>query len=321
MKAEGTARLWFFFDVGDRIRVNDLTWPGGEGMRPAVETVPDPDTRVLFYECGVIGVEYRWSFSLEWPDLVASAAQWVTANGKEAAARLQMLRSLEKIKSALERPYDDLLSEEYLVLQVENRDAAGLLDAHASEIASILRGESQPLSQGETAEALKAAISYFPDDLVVSGWACALVCGGKDTTIDHLAYANVQLLEFRHYDAQLTDVLASAYGDVRRWHRWSLRSKAQYLNGLLIDIRESTERMDNAVKFLSDTYAARLYRLAAQRIGVDGYRRLVEEKYATAREVYQFMIDQFHHTRAFVLEAMVVVILLIELYYLLSGKR
>ena len=60
-------------------------------------------------------------------------------------------------------------------------------------------------------------------------------------------------------------------------------------------------------------FYARAYRLAAARIGVNDYRNLVEEKLRTAGELYEFMVDEFHQARAFILEAMVVVILIIEL--------
>ena len=47
------------------------------------------------------------------------------------------------------------------------------------------------------------------------------------------------------------------------------------------------------------------------------YRNLVEEKLRTAGELYEFMVDEFHHARAFILEALVVAILIIELGRLL----
>jgi len=71
---------------------------------------------------------------------------------------------------------------------------------------------------------------------------------------------------------------------------------------------------------LSDTFAARVYRLAANRIGVPDYRNLVDQKLKTAGELYSFMMDRFHQGRAFVLELMVVVILIIELVFLFRGR-
>src|SRR6185295_17388610 len=102
--------------------------------------------------------------------------------------------------------------------------------------------------------------------------------------------------------------------------RWRLAREAQRINTIRLDIRELTERVDNSIKFLSDMYAARLYRMAAARIGVQDYRTLVEQKLQSAGELYAFMMDRFYQGRAFVLELMVVIILIIELVFLFRGK-
>jgi len=83
---------------------------------------------------------------------------------------------------------------------------------------------------------------------------------------------------------------------------------------------ELTEQVDNSIKFLSDMFYARAYRLAAKRIGVNDYRDLVDEKLRTAGELYDSLVNEFHQARAFVLEATVVAILIIELVFLFRGK-
>lgn len=83
---------------------------------------------------------------------------------------------------------------------------------------------------------------------------------------------------------------------------------------------ELTERADNAIKFLSDMFAARLYRLAAAKVGVPDYKELVSRKVRTAEDLYNYMVDQFNQSRAFFLEFTVVLILLIELFFLFRGK-
>ena len=83
---------------------------------------------------------------------------------------------------------------------------------------------------------------------------------------------------------------------------------------------ELTERADNAIKFLSDMFSARLYKLAALKVGVPDYKDLVQQKLQTAEELYRFMVDEFNQSRAFVLELMVVIILIIELVYFFRGK-
>ena len=106
-----------------------------------------------------------------------------------------------------------------------------------------------------------------------------------------------------------------------RWFsRWRTARAASRLHTVLLDVSELTEHADNAIKFLSDMFSARLYKLAALKIGVPDYKDLVEKKITTAEELYRFMVDEFNQSRAFVLELMVVIILVIELVMLFRGK-
>ena len=61
--------------------------------------------------------------------------------------------------------------------------------------------------------------------------------------------------------------------------------------------------------------------MAAAKVGVPDYKNLVNQKLTTARDLYRFMVDQSHQSRALTLELMVVIILIIDLIVLFSGKR
>ena len=102
--------------------------------------------------------------------------------------------------------------------------------------------------------------------------------------------------------------------------RWRLAHSATQLQTVLLDVDELTEHTDNAIKFLSDMFAARFYKLAASKVGVPDYRDLVTQKVRTAEELYRYMVDQFNQSRAFLLELTVVIILVIELIYLFRGR-
>src|SRR5207249_1479296 len=147
---------------------------------------------------------------------------------------------------------------------------------------------------------------------------------GALPTMQLLEYANTQLLEFRHYDEVLSRLLTGVYRSLEKGTgllaRWRLAREAERLNTFRLHVRELTERVDNSIKFLSDMFAARLYRMAAAKIGAPDYRRLVEQKLQTAGELYSFMMDNFHQSRAFVLELMVVIILVVELFFLFRGS-
>lgn len=100
--------------------------------------------------------------------------------------------------------------------------------------------------------------------------------------------------------------------------RWTLPRDAKHVNAIRLDVMDLTERVDNSIKFISDAYYARVYRLAAKRTGVNEYRQLVDEKLHTAGELYEFMVDQFNETRSFVIEVAVGILALLDVIFWLK---
>jgi hypothetical protein len=240
-------------------------------------------------------------------------------------------QKLDRAAPALVKPYPDWLSEDYFIFHV--REIAGgpsaedLCRSQGAQIAQVVRGETAQLSEGERNEILQSRISYYPNDLSVIGWNAAFLYdtpAGAETAIQLLEYANSQLLEFRHYDEFLTRELESVYASLDKGTgilaRWRLARAATKLHTVLLDVNELTEHADNAIKFLSDMFSARLYKLIASKVGVPDYKDLVTQKVQTAEELYRFMVDQFNQSRAFFLELTVVIILVIELIYFFRGK-
>ncbi|HEV2385709.1 MAG TPA: hypothetical protein VGS20_00500, partial [Candidatus Acidoferrales bacterium] len=91
---------------------------------------------------------------------------------------------------------------------------------------------------------------------------------------------------------------------------------AKRLNTIRLDVMDLTERIDNAIKFVSDIYYARVYQMAAARMGVPEYHNLVEKKLGTVGELYDFMMDQFTEARSFVLEVLVAILALLDVILL-----
>ena len=291
--------------------------------------------RVAYYDYGVVSLLVEIPFEGGWEETVDLAARWMNAPDLEQRAAEALRPKLERAAPALVNPYQERLTEDYFIFQVRQIAAsdgrivstARLLEQQGDSVARIVRGEQAVFSSSERSEILSARMSYYDTDLVITGWSAALVYDtseGAVTSIQLLEYANTQLLEFRHYDALLTKLLMAAYRSIERgtgfFAHWRMAREAERLNTIRLDVRELTERVDNSIKFLSDMFAARLYRMAAARIGVPDYRRLVEQKLESAGDLYGFMMDQYHQGRAFILELMVVVILIIELIFLFRGK-
>jgi hypothetical protein len=316
--------------------------------------------QIKYYDYGVVSLVFELPFSGDWNTLVQLSCRWTSDTNFEALASRVVRQKLERAAPALVKPYDvkpydvkpydvgsrsdhesptgaevqsnSWLQEDYFIFHV--REIAGapsandLLAASGDQISQVVRGEMATLSDGERQEILQSRISYYPNDLAVIGWNAAFIyddAAGAETAIQLLQYANSQLLEFRHYDELLTKELEDVYdfldaGGTGLWSRWRTAKAASKLHAMLLDVNELTERADNAIKFLSDMFSARLYKLCAAKVGVPDYKDLVKEKLQTAEDLYRFMVDQFNQSRAFVLELMVVVILIIELVYFFRGK-
>jgi hypothetical protein len=290
------------------------------------------DVKIKYYDYGVLSVVFELPFSGDWDTLVRLASRWVWDTDFTNFAQKIAKQKIERARPALIKLYDSWLHEDYFVFHVRdiagNPSAAELLSTQGGRIAQIVRGENVPLSDGEQQEIMQSKISYYPNDLAVISWNAAFLydsTAGAETVIQLLEYANSQLLEFRHYDELLTRELQSVYafmdhGSMGIAARWRTAKRASRLHTVLLDVDELTERADNAIKFLSDMFSARLYRVAASKIGVNDYKNLVNQKVHTAEELYRFMVDQFHQSRAFLLEVLVVIILVIELLWLFKGS-
>jgi hypothetical protein len=287
--------------------------------------------QIKYYDYGVVSVVFELPFSGDWDKLVRLGSRWVWDVDFAGYASRVARQKLQHATPALVKPYKDWLSEDYFIFHVRelpgSPSSIELCGTYGARIAQIVRGETAALADDERNEILKSRISYYPNDLAVIGWNAAFIydtAAGAETAIQLLEYANSQLLEFRHYDELLTRELDGVYGSLDKGTgilaRWRMARAATKLQTVLIEVNELTEHADNAIKFLSDMFSARLYKLAASKVGVPDYKDLVTQKVQTAEELYRFMVDQFNQSRAFLLELTVVIILVIELIWLFRGK-
>lgn len=353
---QGSIVVLNLYDITEEIKLSDLPHlTGGTPLAPTfksstpahvrferppvIEPLPPLslstgekfEVTLQYYDYGVVSVLLRFAFSGSWDQLQQLAGVWVSGTVFDELCRKAIRERLTKISAAMIKPYTNWLNEEYAVIHLHSvpgtTNGAALLQEHGKEISQIVRGELTPLADQERTEVLQGYMSYYPNDLIVAGWNAAFLFdtpAGAEPTIRLLEYANSQLLQFRHYDEILTRELERVYDSLETrkglLYGWRMRSAAARLRTMLLDVTELTERTNNALKFVGDMFFARVYKLCAVKIGVTDYQVLVQEKLRTADELYDFMIEEFHQARAFLLEFIVVLILIIELFFLFHGK-
>lgn len=291
---------------------------------------------VKYYEYAIVEVQLEVPFEGSWDALMTATSRWMDAPDVEPECRTVVTKHLAKTSTAIIKAREEWFQEDYLVVDLHQmRDeedaivtAEQMITSYGEQIGQLLRGEQAPLARSTNDRLLQGSLSYYATDLLVIGFNAALVYdrpGESVRTIQILEYARMQLLEFRYYDNFMTRVLGDVYNSLDRKQnvllsRWPLPREANRLNTIRLDVMDLTERIDNAIKFVSDSFYALAYRTAATRAGVPEYRDLVEKKLATARELYDFMMAQFNEARLFLLEAAITILCFLDVLLLLRAK-
>jgi hypothetical protein len=238
---------------------------------------------------------------------------------------------MERIRPRLKRPrISPEQPEAYTVFrftpeEVGMKDAAGWLTEHGLEVAGLITGEADPgrLSGAEVEETLGERFSYYRDDLVVIDWDAALVIdpGPAADVLRVLELANLQLVEYRHYDQELDLVVGRAYDDLerltnRRVFSFQAGGLLGELRELRISLSEVAEEIENATKYIGDWHLARQYLGCATRFHIPEWRRSVEEKLKTLDDLYNLVAAESSNQKMLILEIIIVVLFVIDLVVL-----
>jgi hypothetical protein len=348
--ASGAIRAYYLFDVADTIDLAAMSTLSGDTRAPAalplrphastaylqfpvppmVATLPEAQlgelhcaVRLKLYDYGVMSLRLTFQAGNTWNDLFALADRVHADERILQFAKDTVLRIRDEYAHAFDDGHEPLI-EDYLIIEISKFadavDAETLLDEHATALAGLLLGERRPLSPTETEEALRMRFSYHDDDLTVVQWDTAFVYdrGESSRAIeDILEFANTQLIELRTYDALLDRQLDSIYkmqtGKTdRSWRGRREAENAATLRYLIVDVLELIDRSSNALKVVGDAYYARIYRAAAQRLGLADWQRQIDTKLASIGDMYRFLSDQSRASRDEFLEFVVIALIAIE---------
>ncbi|MFQ3630604.1 hypothetical protein [Roseiflexus sp.] len=361
--ASAVLTIYQFFDIGDTIDLDQaqrcLSNPSERRVRLRTRQaesirIAQPPLRVelgtvpvvladhrrtgvlhaVVYDLGAveIAVEMRLGAPLSWEnvaDLFAAAQDLPAGITGRIAAALDELEAL--IRPAISRPQRSPVLEDYCVMIVERLDppyGAKELADHPIVRAALL-GERRILS--EDATRLITALSYYPDDLALLSWNGALLieadAAAAMTAADILAFANVELLLIRSYDAVLDARLPEVYRRIaeaqRRFAIPLVRRYSQLLGDvqrLVAEVTEVTEQIDNALKVTDDVYWNRLYSAALGVLRVRVWRDGVDHKLALLRETFAMLHAGADSERAAALEWAIVLLIVFEIVMALLGK-
>lgn len=301
-----------------RFRLTPVTLElAGVGPLPA-------EVEATVFDFGGVTLRLQVPFVLPPPTLAALAGSLADSEPLVAAARSAAAPLFEKLGPAIDKTRWSELTEEYLVFQFSPSNlpfgAAELLRRKPAWLAGLLKLEDEPLGDEEIEHSLRLRLTYGPNDLFLPEWSAAVLidddCG---ETLETIAFANLQLLEFRLIDDRLDDELAAAYRLihplVRSWLPiW--RSQARSLRAvgdMKIEAHAVFERTNNVLKLIGDQYLSRLYRLLGARFHLDDWSASIERSLSVAEGVYQVVAQQSATHRTEALEVIIIVLIAFEI--------
>lgn len=355
----GTCHPLFCFEVGfaidldaaeqatsgaERAALQHRERPAGPfELRPAPLRISEPlgDTRVepfalgpavelTLYDFGVASVSYTIPLGASAAELLALSVALRGHSGLVDDARRRITRRVEALSGPIQRPRVAERVEDYFIFELtelEGRPDAGRVCAeHAGLLAMVLRAEAGEPSEEEIADAIEARLSFGKGDVTLVDWDSAIIIDREpDNLRAVLEFANVQLLELRYLDEYLDHTLDRSYQLLSRRTRWpALRpslpaEELRQVSTLQIDGAVLLERVTNALKFLSEEYLARLYRLAAERLHLADWGGTISRKIQTVESIYQAMSDRASTRRMELLEWVVIILIALEIVLALVG--
>ncbi len=286
------------------------------------------------YDLGIIAFRlvliFREQMSWETAVGILSEAQTYPLIVIEAFERgLELLR--KTLEPAMVRPNEIVRPEDYLIFVVERMEG-GVAASRLARNSWLLRaalGERKPLAPSMWS--LATTLSYYEDDLILLTWAAAVMIesdpGARDDATLLLEFANAQLLSFRTYDAAVERELARITPRLGRLSRarWPLlRSSRDFLaevHTLIADITEHGGRVENALKVTEDVYWNRLYTAALLALRVEAWRSGIAETLEALRQMAGLLHDEEQVARSTLLEALVIVLIAVELVVAIIGLR
>jgi len=295
------------------------------GSRPSpIPGLPPADVLVRIYDVGALAVTYTIELPepIEGEALIALARDFLSEDDPFLEpGRLVADEIATAIKAACKAGRASEVTEDYTIFRIYATTPkldADELPEHL-DVARLLLGETGPISRRERMQQSHAAISYGPDELVIADWNSALVYDPSPNTdlTDLLEMTGMQLLELRVYDDLVGRSLLRLYDELESDPTFFRASRYQRLSReimrLFVDVTEMSDRIDNSLKTLGDSWLARVHHAAVGEFDIPRWQRHLQSKLEVLRKINELLIDQITARKSLNVELAIVALIVLEI--------
>ena len=213
----------------------------------------------------------------------------------------------KRIKKLITNPTFFHTRASHLVIQIDPQpdiDIKQLKEQYSSIIASMLRFETETLSEHQKNEILQSAVGYFRGDFIVIDVDASFVYDAEyEEILDLFEFANIQQLELRYFDRLLDKKLNAMYEEEAHKLPWrvylpfigtTFNDPVTQLGKLKVDISVITEQLESSIKFAGEPYVSELYDLLVENLDLKNWRNSIDRKLSIIQDIqtiYQHKVD------------------------------
>ncbi|NBX78541.1 hypothetical protein EBQ93_04195 [bacterium] len=231
----------------------------------------------------------------------------------------------KKIQTYLRKPSFFYHKNYYTVIQINmHPDINGLelKERFGGNIASILRFETEMLSEYQKEEILGDAIGYYKKDLIVIDTEAAFVYDPDyEEILDFFELGTLQQLELQYFDKLLDKQLQLMYE--RKTQNIPLSSFLPFigsyyldplgdLNQLKVDISVITQRLENSIRLVGEKYFSEIYQEIVEKFDIPLWQNAIEKKLEIIGEVRQLYQNKIDANRQDFLSILIIILIMLE---------
>jgi hypothetical protein len=274
---------------------------------------------------GAISLRYRIPFETTLEDL---RTLLVTTDEQYAEHSLRDAETIfNRIQSSVKQPRFFQGRNDYVLIQMNElpggNDLGTVKQEYGHLLASLLRFETESLSEHVRDEILSDAFSYYHKDLIIIDTQAALLCDNEyDEVLDLFDFANVQHLELQFFDRILDTKLNLAYEQDRKSP--PLRSYLPFigmmvsdpvgeLSRLKVDISVITDRLETSIKLAGEAYISQLYEVLSEKLDLANWKESIGRKLAIIHDIGSIYEHKLEVIREDLLTCSIIVLILLEL--------
>ena len=350
---KGQIIIYRMFDVGEEINLRQadeslqLTKKERSKLKPKTFLVKDPPIQLelgvskiqlksrevkasieaKFWNYGVVSLQMIIDIKdMEISEITKFGIELENSSEIEEFAKSKIKEIFKTVKPHIANPAIWDTYEDYNLFFFTEIDGTAK-DLLIPEIANLLLLDEESLSQSTVDDVLKRNYQYGKNDLTMINWNSAVVAVLDKTDNkeipDIIEFALTHLLEMRFYDELLDEQLDVLYHKINSnnvfsnlFYNMSKKTSKRY-----IELSEFIDRVENSIKTVGDSYLAFIFRTANKEFRVEPWQVSIKSKMDDLYRITDMIQGEINHTRAMILESVIVLWAIYEVSISLLGLK